>query len=61
MARIAVRLINWYQDQGGGKALLGIECCFSPTCSQYTKESIIKYGLLRGSYKGLKRIYKCRI
>lgn len=30
-----------------------------PTCSQYTIESIEKYGVFKGGYKGIKRILRC--
>ncbi|MBL8148877.1 MAG: membrane protein insertion efficiency factor YidD [Blastocatellia bacterium] len=34
-------------------------CRFTPTCSQYTFEAIERYGLIRGSYLGLRRLLKC--
>ena len=34
-------------------------CRFYPTCSEYTKQAIIKYGLFKGGWLGLKRICKC--
>ena len=35
-------------------------CCrFYPTCSQYTKEAIIKYGVIKGLWLGTKRICRC--
>lgn len=34
-------------------------CKFIPTCSEYTYEAIDKYGVLKGSFLGLKRIIKC--
>ncbi|MBP3925106.1 membrane protein insertion efficiency factor YidD [bacterium] len=34
-------------------------CRFYPTCSQYTKEAIMKYGVLKGGILGLKRIFRC--
>ena len=34
-------------------------CKFSPTCSEYTKQAIIKYGVCVGLYKGFGRILRC--
>lgn len=34
-------------------------CRFRPTCSQYTYQAIEKYGILGGSWLGLKRIIRC--
>jgi len=34
-------------------------CRFYPTCSEYTKQAIIKYGVFKGSWLGLKRICRC--
>jgi len=39
--------------------LLGNNCIFLPTCSEYTKDSIVKFGLVKGCWLGLKRILKC--
>jgi len=35
------------------------QCKFHPTCSEYTYQAIEKYGILKGSLKGLKRIIRC--
>ncbi len=42
--------------------ILGIQnvCRFTPTCSEYTKQAISKYGVLYGIGIGLKRISTCR-
>jgi len=35
-------------------------CRFTPTCSEYTRQAIEKYGLCRGVIMGMKRISRCR-
>ena len=39
--------------------LLGSNCRFYPTCSVYSYEAIEKYGAIKGSYIGAKRILRC--
>jgi len=39
--------------------LLPSSCRFDPTCSQYTLDSLKKYGLTKGAWLGIKRISKC--
>ena len=34
-------------------------CRFNPTCSEYTKETIIRYGVIKGGWLGVKRITRC--
>ena len=38
---------------------LGNNCRYLPTCSEYFIESIKEFGLLKGSFLGLKRILSC--
>jgi len=40
----------------GGRAM----CRFTPTCSEYAKEAIKKYGAARGAWMAVKRIFRCR-
>lgn len=34
-------------------------CIYTPSCSVYTYQSIEKYGMLKGSWLGAKRILRC--
>ena len=57
MKKVLIILINFYQ-----KAIspwLGPRCKFEPTCSEYTKQAIEKYGATKGTIKGIKRILRC--
>ena len=37
----------------------GIECKYYPTCSEYCKQAIEKYGFIKGIFLGFIRILKC--
>ena len=39
--------------------VLGNSCRYLPTCSEYSIEALKTYGLLKGSYLSLKRIFSC--
>ena len=39
--------------------LLGNNCRYYPTCSQYAIEAIEKKGIIRGSWMAVKRICRC--
>jgi putative membrane protein insertion efficiency factor len=39
--------------------LLGGQCRYTPSCSQYAIDAIEKYGSLRGSWKAVRRILRC--
>ena len=34
-------------------------CRFVPSCSEYTYQAISRYGILRGSILGVKRMLRC--
>ena len=34
-------------------------CRFYPTCSEYMKQSLLKYGIFKGGVLGIKRILRC--
>lgn len=39
--------------------LLGRNCRYLPTCSEYAAEAVTKYGAIRGSWLGVKRVCRC--
>jgi uncharacterized protein len=59
MRWIVLRAIEWYQLKGGGEHFFSVECNFNPSCSEYMKQAISKYGMLKGATLGLKRIKRC--
>lgn len=38
---------------------MGVECKYYPSCSEYAKLAIEKYGCIKGIYLSIKRIIKC--
>lgn len=60
MRRIGVELIKFYQNIISPIfSFLGIKCKYYPTCSEYAKQAIEKYGFFKGCSLGIKRIIKC--
>ncbi len=57
MKAILIYLINLYKRYFS--PILPKSCRYYPTCSEYTLQAIEKYGALRGSWKGIKRISRC--
>lgn len=56
MKRVGVGMIRAYRVLF---AWLPSACRFEPTCSRYTEQAIMRYGLLRGSWMGAHRIARC--
>lgn len=55
MKKILIKLIDIYQIT---PLHCHSMCRFTPTCSEYMKESINIYGI-KGIKKGIKRIFRC--
>lgn len=54
--KFLIKIIEIYQKIS---ALKPPVCRFYPTCSEYTKQAIKKYGILKGGWLGIKRICRC--
>lgn len=57
MKRIAVLIIRAYQYLIS--PLMPRSCRFTPSCSEYAKEAVLKYGSVKGIWLSFKRVMKC--
>lgn len=57
MKQLAIAFLKLYQ--WALSPLLPPACRFYPTCSSYTIEALGKYGFLKGSYLGVRRLARC--
>jgi len=39
--------------------LLGQNCRFTPTCSHYMAEAVVRYGVVKGLWLGVRRLLRC--
>lgn len=56
MQKLILASIRFYQRYIASRPSV---CRYNPTCSEYTYQSITKYGILRGSIMGLKQLLTC--
>ena len=57
MKSILIGLIKFYRKQIS--PVLGKNCIYTPTCSQYAIEAIEIHGCIKGVYYAIKRILRC--
>lgn len=55
--KILVKIIRLYQLCISPS--MKSHCKYYPTCSEYTRQAVDKYGIIKGSLLGIKRILKC--
>jgi len=56
---VLLKAIRFYQNTGGSVKHFALSCNFSPTCSHYTYQAIERFGVIKGSSMGIKRIRRC--
>jgi len=49
-----IKIYQWFISP-----LLGPTCRYQPTCSHYMVQSIGEWGIIRGTWMGIKRISRC--
>ena len=57
LTKIIIKIIKFYQYLIS--PLLGNNCRYLPTCSEYFIDCLKEYGLIKGSFKGTKRVLSC--
>jgi len=57
MKHLALALISLYRYMIS--PLFPQSCRFEPTCSEYARQAIERYGVLRGTYRATRRLARC--
>ncbi|WP_223669795.1 membrane protein insertion efficiency factor YidD [Kangiella shandongensis] len=57
MQWLLIKLVRLYQIVLS--PVMGNQCRFAPTCSQYSIEALQQHGAIRGSWLTVKRIARC--
>lgn len=57
MQRLMLRAIGYYQREISPRNRP--MCHYIPTCSEYARQAIEKYGALKGGYLAARRILRC--
>lgn len=56
------RLVGWYLIRGYQRFVSPMfppSCRFTPSCSEYALEAVVRYGLIRGTWLGGRRLLRC--
>lgn len=56
-SRVGIVLIRGYQRFLS--PIIPPSCRFTPSCSQYALEAVARYGLIRGTWLGGRRLLRC--
>lgn len=60
MRKLLIKIIEFYQKHISlWLESKNVRCKFYPSCSEYTKQAIEKYGVLKGCRLGICRILRC--
>lgn len=60
MKKFFIILIEFYQRKISPiLCKMGVNCKYYPSCSEYMKQAINKYGCIKGIFLGIIRLLKC--
>lgn len=59
MKTLSLILLRLYQKTLSPRNFGLNTCRYTPTCSDYTYDAIVKYGVIKGSFMGAYRILRC--
>ena len=57
LKKLVLLLIKFYQAVLS--PFLPASCRFTPSCSEYARQAVGRYGVLKGGWLGLKRLARC--
>jgi len=57
MKKFCLAMIHWYQKHLS--PFIGRDCRFTPSCSHYAEEAIVRFGVVRGCFLAAKRLLRC--
>ena len=55
--KAVIWLVHLYQNKASDETRL--RCVMEPSCSVYMIMAVEKYGVIRGVYKGIRRLFRC--
>ena len=56
--KAVIWLVHFYQAKASDDTRL--RCRFEPSCSEYMIKSVTKYGFIKGTLKGIRRVIRCK-
>ena len=60
MKKLLIKILKFYKKGiSPFFSTIGVHCKYEPTCSEYMKQAINKYGSLKGFFIGIKRFIRC--
>ncbi len=57
LTRLFVSMVRFYQRNIS--PLKPPVCRFAPSCSEYTRQAIVRYGAFKGTWMGMRRLSRC--